>query len=71
MPGYQKPVENNNKDFISELNDRYVSLEWFLGKSSEPYLEGVVFEESETPGAKVTGQTFAQNQHETGKSKLT
>eukprot|EP00347_Sterkiella_histriomuscorum_P000315 403376352 len=38
LPGQSQPVENNNKDFIQELGEKYISMDWFLGKSQNPYL---------------------------------
>ena len=40
LPGQAKPVENNNKDFIEELGERVVSVDWFLGRSKDPYIKG-------------------------------
>ena len=38
MPGSQ-PVENHNKDFMPEMGERIISLEWFLGKTNDPFIK--------------------------------
>lgn len=47
LPGQTKPVENNNKDFNQELNDKYIKVDWYLGRSQSPYLKNANENDSE------------------------
>ncbi|CDW82634.1 UNKNOWN [Stylonychia lemnae] len=51
MPGSQ-PIANHNKDFIPEMGEKIISLEWFLGRTNDPFIKEASVESKSSPSSK-------------------